>query len=169
MRSRERIQREETSAEKATPQETSVNNQQKRRLIMNTHAFNLDDRHELLTQLFELALSITRDPVAARSVASRVQRDFRRERKAPGTEKVWDAVPEITGGMGVEAWLIHEVRDLCLDYLEVGPHPDDKRDPEVAGVTDDDWSFFAFMYGDEADDDDDEDDSLEEDTCDQAA
>jgi hypothetical protein len=136
---------------------------------MNTHAFNLDDRHDLLTQLFELALSITRDPIAARSVASRVQRDFNRERKAPGTEKIWDALPEITGGMGAEGWLIHEVRQLCLKHLAVDPHPDDKRDPEVAGVTDDDWSFFTFMYGDDANEDEVEDDSLEEDTCDEAA
>lgn len=119
---------------------------------MNTPAFNLHDRHELFAQIRDLAVTITRDPVAARSVASRTLRDFNRERSAP------------------EAWLIHHVGELCLAYLEVGPHPDDKRDPEVAGVTDDDWSFFDFMYGDEADEDEeDEDDSLEDDNFNEAA
>jgi hypothetical protein len=135
---------------------------------MNTQAFNLHDRHELFTQIRDLAVTITRDPVAARSVALRTLRDFNRERSAPGTKKGDKRVG--AGSVAEkEAWLIHHVGELCLKYLEVGPHPDDKRDPEVAGVTDDDWSFFAFMYGDEADDDDDEDDSLEEDTCDEAA
>jgi hypothetical protein len=129
---------------------------------MNTHAFNLHDRHELFTQLFELAVTITRDPVAARSVASRVQRDFNRARKAPGTEKVWDAPREATGAAGVQAWLMHEVRDLCLEYLDVGPHPDDKPDPEVVAATRDHWSFFAFMYDDEADPDEDQDDNLDD-------
>jgi hypothetical protein len=140
---------------------------------MNTHAFNLHDRHALFAQLRDLAATITRDPVAARSVASRVLRDFNRERDAPSTEKVWNLVPEATGAAGVEAWLVHEVRDLSLEYLKVDPHPDDKVDPEVVAATQDSWSFFAFMYGNEADADDDdeelEDEELEDEQFDDAA
>jgi hypothetical protein len=124
---------------------------------MNTHAFNLHDRHVLFAQLRDLAATITRDPVAARSVASRVLRDFSRERDAPGTEKVWNMVPEVTGAAGEEAWLAHEVRYFSLEQLKVGPHPDDKIDPEVAAATQDHWSFYAFMYGDDAEPDEDED------------
>ncbi len=123
---------------------------------MNTHAFNLHDRHVLFAQLRDLAATITRDPAAARSVASRVLRDFNRERDAPSTEKVWNLVPEAVGAAGEEAWLAHEVRDLSLEYLKVGPHPDDKIDPEIAAATRDHWSFFAFMYGDDAEPDEDE-------------
>ncbi len=137
---------------------------------MNTHAFNLHDRHELFTQLFDFAVTITRDPVSARSVASRVLRDFNREREAPGTEKIWNVTREATGGTDEEAWLTHEVRDLCLGSLDVGPHPDDKPDPEIVAATQDDWSFFAFMYGDEAEpDEDDDDEEEEEESLDDAA